>query len=54
LRGSSYYLVRIISGYMTGRTEKDHNDPESGKQISLPVYELNASRIEAYTKMLRN
>lgn len=37
---------------MPGRTEKDHDDPESGKQISLPIYELNAFRIEAYTKLL--
>lgn len=39
---------------MPGRTEKEHDDPESGKQISLPIYELNASRIEVYIEMFLN
>jgi len=47
LKGSNYYSVQIISGHMPRRNEKDHDDLESGKQISLPIYELNASRIEA-------
>ena len=36
---------------MFGRTEKDHVDREPGNQISLPLYELEASQIEANTKL---